>query len=51
MMQRVDIEKLRAAAEGKAEEVVPVTRGLLGIMAREIATLRQAVAARPGAAA
>lgn len=51
MMQRVDIAKLRAAAEGRADEVVPVTRGLLDIIARELATLRQTVAAQPGAAA
>ncbi len=51
MMQRVDIVKLQAAAVGKADEVVPVTRGLLDIIARELATLRQTVAAQPGAAA
>ncbi|KQM76715.1 hypothetical protein ASE70_08055 [Sphingomonas sp. Leaf22] len=50
-MQRVDIVKLQAVAAGKADEVVPVTRGLLDIIARELATLRQTVAAQPGAAA
>ena len=50
-MQRVDIVKFQAAAAGKADKVVPVTRGLLDIIAREIATLRQATATQPGATA
>lgn len=45
MMQRVDLEKLRAVAQGKPDEVVPVTRGLLDLIGREIAVLRDRAAA------
>ncbi|WP_156351402.1 hypothetical protein [Sphingomonas sp. Leaf25] len=40
MQQRVDLQKLRAAAQGKPDEVVPVTRGFLDLVERELAVLR-----------
>ncbi|WP_156349170.1 MULTISPECIES: hypothetical protein [unclassified Sphingomonas] len=45
MQQRVDLQKVRAAAQGKPEEVVPVTRGFLDLVERELAFYRGRVAA------